>query len=400
MDKPAVFLAFSLGLSACTPAPGPSTPPASEVRPVATTYADVAFRAYSDATTGAMLLDAAIKAFVAAPTAEGLEAAKAAWVAARPAYLETEAFRFYGGPIDGDTGPEALINSWPLDEYFVDYVQGVDGQPVFGGIVNDASLLPTITPQSLAALNQTMGDNSVTAGYHAIEFLLWGQDFSDTGPGVRPFTDYTTAMNAERRGAVLSAASTLLVSDLTQVRDAWDPNGSANYREEFLAAAETTPAELLTRMLKGMGSLSGSELPTERMGVAYRTKEQNDEHSCFSDTTLTDHLHDAIGLENVYLGRYVATDGTRVEGPSLSSLVASRDAALDTRMRQQLAATIAAIRAIPGPFDDAIKGNDDAPGRVAIAAAIEDLHTQTNSIVSVADLFGLQLNLEADSGEN
>ena len=58
----------------------------------------------------------ALGRFAAAPSGAGLVSARETWLAAREWYGLTEAFRFYGGPIDGDDGPEGRINAWPLDE--------------------------------------------------------------------------------------------------------------------------------------------------------------------------------------------------------------------------------------------------------------------------------------------
>ena len=64
---------------------------------------------------------------------------------------------------------------------------------------------------------------NVATGYHAIEFLLWGQDLNGTGPGAgkRPATDYRrancTGGNCDRRAAYLKAATDLLVSDLEEM---------------------------------------------------------------------------------------------------------------------------------------------------------------------------------------
>jgi putative iron-regulated protein len=198
-------------------------------------------------------------------------------------------------------------------------------------------------------------------------------------------------MNQERRREYIDAVSGLLVEDLTSVRDAWAPDTAGNYRADFVALE---PREGLRRILFGMGSLSGGELSGERMNVALTTRDRNDEHSCFSDTTLQDHLNDAIGIQNVYLGRYTRTDGTTVSGASLSDLVRARDADLDTRFRSELQASIDAIEAIPAPFDQAILGDDTAPGRVAVLAAVNALRDQTATIVEIADLFDITLNLE------
>lgn len=359
-------------------------------------YADLLHAEYDDALTEADALDVALEAFLAAPSASTLASARAAWVESRPAYLQTEVARFYGGPIDDEeTGPEGQLNAWPMDEAYVDYVVGPGPgfETMHVGIVNDPSILMTISPEGIAALNQSGAEENVATGYHAIEFLLWGQDTDAAGPGARSHEDYLSggaAMNPERRAAYLRSISTLLREDLRSVRDAWAP-GEANYRAEFVALP---PREGVRRMLLGMGSLSGAELAGERLNVAYETKEQEDEHSCFSDTTTQDARYDAIGIRNVYLGRYTRSDGSVVSGASLSDLVRARDPDLDARMRAALDASVAAVEAIPAPFDQAILGSDDAPGRVALAAAIAALRAQTPIIVEIATLFDVTLNLE------
>jgi putative iron-regulated protein len=125
------------------------------------------------------------------------------------------------------------------------------------------------------------------------------------------------------------------------------------------------------------------------MQVAYDTKEQEDEHSCFSDNTHQDLLNNARAIQNVYLGKYGDLDV-----PGIDELVRERDPVLDQRMQSELAASIAALEAVPAPFDQAILGDDAALGRKRIATAIAALRTQTTTIVQVADLFGIQLNIE------
>lgn len=219
-------------------------------------------------------------------------------------------FRFYDGPIDDpDDGPEGQINAWPLDEAYIDYVED---DPA-AGIVNDTEGVPEITTEVLVEANEAGGETNISTGWHAIEFLLWGQDLSEEGPGERPVTDYTTAENADRRGTYLTLLAQLLVDDLTSVRDQWDTEGG-EYRETFLA----DPGVALSNILRGMGALSAGELAGERMAVPYETKDDEDEHSCFSDNTLSDIVANARGIELAYTAEYDGVDGT-----SLSDVVAA-----------------------------------------------------------------------------
>lgn len=357
----------------------------SRARPVVERYAALVNENYTDAVAKARVLRAAVDAFVADPTEAKLTAARTAWLEARPAYGQSEAFRFYGGPIDDeDTGPEGRINAWPLDEAYIDAVEGAPQ----AGIINATTEYPTLSEELLKSLNERDGETNIATGYHAIEFLLWGQDRSVTGPGNRPATDFVdggTAPNAARRRQYLKLATDLLVKDLESVQVQWAP-GADNYGKQFSAQE---PGEAVLQVLTGLGSLSGAELSGERMTVAYDNKDQEDEHSCFSDNTKADLHNNALGIQNVYLGRY----GTQ-DGKGLDELVAAVDPELDREMKQRLQASLDAIQAIPGPFDQAILGADNTEGRQKVKAAIDALRAQTETLVDVATALGITLNLE------
>jgi putative iron-regulated protein len=148
--------------------------------------------------------------------------------------------------------------------------------------------------------------------------------------------------------------------------------------------------QAISNILKGLGSLAGGELSRERMNNAYTTKDQEEEHSCFSDnTTPTDIYYAAKGIENVYLGRFEDDDG-----PGLDDLVVAIDPSLDAKVKAQLSTTLSAIDAIPAPFDQAILGTDDSDGRKKVKAAIESLDDLALSIADVAAALGIEINFE------
>jgi putative iron-regulated protein len=98
-----------------------------------------------------------------------------------------------------------------MDESYVDSVEGAEG----AGLINDRSF--AITKASITDQNERGGEENIATGYHAIEFLLWGQDKSETGPGNRAYTDFVDgkAANADRRRLYLKTVVTeLLVDDL------------------------------------------------------------------------------------------------------------------------------------------------------------------------------------------
>lgn len=345
---------------------------------VATTYADLVVTAYDDTITAATELQGAVDAFVAAPDQAGLDAAKQAWLDARDVYGPTEVFRFYDGPIDDpEDGPEGQINAWPLDEAYIDYV----ADDPDAGIIADVEGTPEITVEAIVEANEQGGETNVSTGWHAIEFLLWGQDQSDDGPGERPVTDYTDEPNAERRGAYLSALVELLVADLTSVRDEWDPEDGA-YREEFLA----DPQQAVAHILRGMGALSAGELAGERILVAYDTQDQEDEHSCFSDNTHADIAGNARGIQVAY-----TADWAGVEGTSLSDAVAEVEPELDEQLRTSLEETVAAAEALEPPFDQLLV---DEAGRETVLALGEDLQAQGDVIAELATALGYDISLE------
>ena len=367
---------------AATAVPGPDVD--SVKRDVVANYADGVYSLYSKSLTSATDMDRAIDLFISDPTASSLEDAKRAWLDARDDYSPTEAFRFYGGPIDNEEdGPEALLNAWPLDESYLDYVEG----SLNAGIINNPSEFPVIDASLIESLNLEGGEQNVSTGWHAIEFLLWGQDLNEAGPGSRPLEHYTSDPNAARRAAYLAAASDLLLVHLQQMVNAWAPGDSGNYRAEFLALDSDAA---LTNIITGIGELSRGELAGERMTVAYEERSQEDEHSCFSDNTTADIVGNARGIQMVFSGKYGA-----VSGPGVEALVAITNPELAGQLAMEIDRSVALAEVIPSPFDlhlrDSIANND--PGREAVLRTIISLEQQTDSIVSAAEAAGITITV-------
>ena len=377
---------------ACTqpppPTPAPTEPPAPEVdvaalkAEVVANYAAGAHTLYANSLASARIMDEAINAFLADPTPAALEAAKRAWLSAREDYGPTEVFRFYGGPIDNEVdGPEGLINAWPMDEGYVDYVEG---NPA-AGIINMPDEYPEITAELIISLNEEGGEANVSTGWHAIEFLLWGQDLSPEGPGARPVEDYTTNPNADRRATYLRVTSQALLGNLQDMVDAWAP-GQTNYRAEFVSK----PADdALVDIITGAGALSAGELAGERMNVAYSERSQEDEHSCFSDNTTRDIVGNAIGVQMVLTGDYGS-----VSGPGILDLFATQDEGLAERLRREAADSVHQASRIPAPFDRHLTDDvpDSAPGRAQVLRTIEALERQADTIVEGSSAFGFSIN--------
>lgn len=404
-------LAFSMGTAAF----------AQDKADVLGNYADIAEAIYGDSLVTAQTLQSAVSALIEAPSAEALQTARAAWLAARVPYQQSEVFRFGNAIVDDWEGK---VNAWPLDEGLIDYVDANYGGPtddnefaVLNVIANSSFTLSgetidasEITPALLSdVLQEADGiESNVATGYHAIEFLLWGQDLNghSSGAGNRPWTDYASADsctndNCDRRAAYLTAAVELLVTDLTWIGEQWADGGEAR-----MVLLENESAGI-SAMLTGMGSLSYGEQAGERMRLGLLLNDPEEEHDCFSDNTHNSHFYDGLGVQNVYLGEYVRINGDVVSGPSLSDMTAAADAALDAEMRQKLSATMMGLGRIKvaaeaGFSYDQMLERGNAEGEALVMGGINGLIDQTHTIERVVNTFGLdQIAFEgSDSLDN
>ncbi len=380
---------------------------AAEPAAVMATYAAIGEAVFGDTAAGATALKQAVETLVTTPSPETLAAARQAWRDARVSYMQTEVFRF-GNPVVDDW--EGRVNSWPLDEGLIDYVAGdyaagendlanlnVIATPRFmlAGTEIDAT---AITPALISGtLHEADGiETNVASGWHAVEFLLWGQDLNGTGPGAgnRPYTDFVTGAgctggNCDRRAAFLQSATDLLAADMHEMAAAWAPGGAAR------AIVTTDPTAGLSAMLTGMGSLSYGELAGERMKLGLMLNDPEEEQDCFSDNTHNSHYFDGVGIRNVYLGRYTRPDGSVIAGPSLADLVTAADPALAATLAAELDASVAALGAIKaraegGMAYDQMLAPGNAEGEALLTTAIAALVTQTASIQRVVTTLGLR----------
>ncbi len=375
-------------------------------------YAALAHAVYEDSLIGAQALQAAVDKLIAAPSEETLAAARTAWLASRVPYQQSEVYRFGNAVVDDWEGK---VNAWPLDEGLIDYVDAGYGDSsqenpgysanvvanamfTFSGEEIDASMIDAAL---LADRLHELGgvEANVATGYHAIEFLLWGQDLNGSGPGsgMRPATDFDasncTGGSCDRRAAYLKAAADLLVDDLAWMTAQWTSHGPAT---EALVGGDA--AEGLATIVTGMGSLSYGELAGERMKLGLLLHDPEEEHDCFSDNTHNSHYYDALGIRNIYLGEYKRLDGSMVSGPGLSSLVAAVSPDADKALRARLDETMAAMAELVMAADggeayDQMIGENNAAGNARVQAAIDALTVQTDAITKAAgalDLAGLE----------
>ena len=397
------------------------TPAKEDMTAVASHYADLALAMYEDSLVKARDLDAAIDAMIASPDEATLGAAKQAWLDARVPYQQTETLRFGNAIVDDWEG---RVNAWPLDEGLIDYVAADYGDmalenelytlnvianatiSINGAPVDASEITPALLSETLHEAEDV--EANVATGYHAIEFLLWGQDLNGTGPGAgeRPATDFSmencTGGHCDRRIAYLEAASELLLSDLEEMVANWRSDGAAR-----AAVMEQDGKAGLAAMLTGMGSLSYGELAGERMKLGLLLRDPEEEHDCFSDNTHNSHYYNQRGIMNVYKGRYERIDGTVVEGRSLSELAAQIAPDIDGDLLARLSETDAAMSALRTRAEeieryDQMIGEGNPEGAAVVQSAIDALIAQTRPIerlIAAFDLGDIQLE-GSDSLDN
>jgi putative iron-regulated protein len=379
-------------------------PPDDPRRPVVETYAKLVSATYEDCLATLRSLDVAVDAFLAAPSEQTLATARDRWREARIPYSRSEAFRFYAGPIDREGGPEGQINGWPLDENHIDAVV-IDKYGAAPGlnIIGSPESFPTITPELIAEQNEAGGEKNIASGYHAIEFLLWGQDLNDPpdSAGHRTFEDFVAGGDANgikaRRGAYLKAATTLLIRDVESVAAQWrtPAQGAQNYGSSLVGGDVYTG---LKRMLTGIITLAEVEMAGERMNVPLLSGDQEEEQSCFSDTTGEDLRANAAGIESVYFGRYESPSGKRISGASLAEIVRKADPRVADEIEARLTRTREALDAVRSPFDREIQP-DNKEGQARVQAAIDSLHAQTQSFTRVAKALEIFLSPIQSDGD-
>ncbi len=336
-------------------------------------YTELVKANYKETVAKAKSLQTAIEAFVKSPSAANLEAAKEAWKVARLIYSKTEAYRFYGGPIDNaDTGPEGFVNAWPMDEAYVDYVEG---QPQ-AGIINNKAKFPKVDKETLRGLNEKDGETNIATGFHAIEFLLWGQDLSKTGPGERPFTDFVDGKkeNSDRRKQYLQAVTSLLVEDLEKVNKVWQDGSFPKELKAFGAQ------EAMQRLMTGLTTLSFDEMAGERMTVAIGKKDQENEQDCFSDFSFQDLHANQLGIQEVW------------EKADLKA-VFKNEGKTATKISKELAQSEKSLKQLKKTFDQMVTSQDRKDIQT-LEKIIKGLRVQARSIGKLAKAYDLELNVQ------
>lgn len=408
-----LLLASGLVLALAVPA---QAQPAK--RAVLQTYADMANAMYGDAHDGAVALRAAIAKLVAEPSDDTLKAARAAWLAGRVPYSQSEIYRFGNEMVDEWEGK---VNAWPLDEGLIDYVnterygdQSAENPLFTANIIAASSIshageridVGRITQDALNKLHEIGSvEANVSIGWHAIEFLLWGQDLNGTGPGAgnRPYTDYVqgpgcTGGNCARRAEYLTVIAAMLVERLAEMRDGWAAGGAAR---KALSAKGADGG--LAAILTGLGSLAYGELAGERMKLGLILHDPEEEQDCFSDNTHNSHYNNVMGMRAVYFGVYRRANGSELRGPALGDFVKAGWPTLDREMRARLDATLTAFQTIKTRAEtveayDQMLGDGNQAGNAVVQAGIDALIAQTRTLEKI--IAGTKLKVSIDGSDS
>ena len=296
-------------------------------------YADFAYKAFDDSLFEAKAFQNLVKNWGSTTdTTKGttkvdaamLKAARKQWIRMRVPYLQTEITRFSSTPVDtksltGGIEREPNVNAWPLTETSIDTFLGSTDLTA-----TEAKTVANMVQAEIAKLNGKGGEDDVKIGYHAIEYLLWGTDDNNKdGKPASPHTDtYFTASGTnndigERRIKYLTEITKQLIDDLTAIRDAWSSKGS--FVKKFKSDATASMKLILT----GMGTFGKGEVGGERFN-GLTNFDQEEEHSCFSDTSMQDFYYDLQGVVNLLDGSYSyeRTDGkkTSASGSGLNKV--------------------------------------------------------------------------------
>ena len=387
-------LGAGAGLAAC----GDS--PTVNPQAVLAGYRTMAHAGYLEALAATERLQEAIAKLDASPGPDTLEAARAAWRAAREPYSRTEALRFGNAVVDDW---QQRVNAWPIDEGFIDYVAdgyvaaadnpyarlnliAADRVRIAGRTLNTEPMRRIVLEQ---AQNLSRISTNVATGYHAIEFMLWGQDLHGTGPGAgeRPWTDFAREAGActdglraapqrhcQRRRAFMRELTERLRRDLRDMAFKWGPQ-SGSFGDRLV---EGDPRAGLRRMLHGLVTMGGEELAGRRMQTPLRTHSQEHEQDCFSDDTHNSLRANAQGIEDFYYGHL----GRRTLPATLAGLARQTDPALADALDAAFLRTRRVMQAIADAGDagrtfDMLIAPGNTTGAALVQAGIAALQSQT-----------------------
>lgn len=347
----ALFLTGCGGSSSSSPSSGESKNFSFAATEMITNLTnDVIVYGYEDLNNKAEAFVLATQNLLTTESAENLAAAQQAWKDVRVPWEQGEAHIF--GPVDA-LSIDPHLDTWPLNTSDLQ------------------TLLNTITGFNADNLK---GYNDDVQGFHALEYLLFGDGVADNEKSIEEMTD------AERE--YLSAAAEVFESYTQNLFDAWSVTNNADddsalaYKDylitadnQFYSSQLAIVEELINGMIGIVNEVHAGKID-EPFGSSINNIDTTKVESQYSWNSLADFTDNIRGVQNVYRGEFSGQS----DEAGIIDFVSAADADIATRVDTEIADAIAAIKAIAGendlPFRQAISNAD---ARVRIQAAVDAL---------------------------
>jgi putative iron-regulated protein len=366
-----IRLIFAIGLiflAACTPKQPDELPKkGTSVNIDASAFAAqvdiVAYTSLSKASLSAQVMDSKLASFMYHPNPMSQEEVKQAWRQSYDDFLYSLVFSYLPiqDPPDWHTQKIAYndlllqLDSGDIEGGYIDYIPGYP----FSGIVNDLTL--AIDEDSIRSQHGFTDLTNASLGYHAIEFMFWGQegkrsahDFfpqENTAPVPMNETDesahnhevkdtlddegsFHIPQNHNRRRQYTKLLSDLLQKDLHRIQRRWEP--STGYYAQLLQQSNTDNT-LQAALIAGQRLIS-EELLQKRFQLT---------SSEFSNGSQQDLLALLTGLELWYFPK----DEDQQEA-SLGFLMQQADAKIAEDFIQSLTTSMTCIEKMTNNHDD------------------------------------------------
>lgn len=307
-------------------------------------------------------LPAAIDPLCAEPTMARLTAAQTAWRAVRVPLGRGNAFAF--GPID-DEHIRTAIDFWPSRVESIDATLEMQVEP---------------TPETIDALGVT------SKGLPTIEYLLFDPVGGDAA--VLAALDPATPEGAYRCSYVRALAVDV-ATRTSELHRAWADGFVRELAEESerYPTAQSAVDDVLNHLVFAVQDMTDMKLGRPLGDKTGGVPQPDIVQSRFSDNALADLGSDLEGASAVWIG----AEG----GLGLGDAVASRNAALDSRVRDQIDVATQSVASLTTPLRLAVV-DDPAPVEAA-RADIRELRRLLE--VDVANVLGVTITLNDNDGD-
>ncbi len=303
-------------------------------------------------------------------TSDMVKSAGESWNTARKYWELSEAF-LYGAAADYNIDPH--IDSWPLDKTTMD------------ATLNNAQQMQLISEKGAGILGYGL------LGFHAVEYMLFQLDSSETKSEPRDISKYTTneliylVAVAEdlRNQCVRLEASWAGLDNVTTAKqnileDA-ELEPTFNYGESMLTSGQAG-SKYKNFLAAAQDIIQGcidiaDEVGNTKIGKPVNGSSEEDKNyieSPYSLNSITDFTDNIISIQNSY-------EGINSSDASISDYIKSVDPTLDTKVKNAIQDAIDIIEKIPEPF--AKSASTDSNAREAVTVVGTDL---VNALEEVA----------------